>query len=467
MRITLAPLSSPECLTRETTEAISGAKFLFLQTERHPFAKFVTENHTFQSMDDLYENAEDYEELDASIVKRLMDCGSDCVYATTGDVSHFVPILREKLERQGGDLVQLRSVSVSGILFPKDSPDICIAARDLHAPVDPYMGLVITEIDNQIIASDIKLLLSEFYPDEWKIRLAHIEDDCSVTEKSIALCELDREKRFDAMTGIFVPPCTFEALERFGLRDLEYVMKLLRAPNGCPWDKEQTHDSIKKDLIEEAYEVIDAIDHRDDGAMTEELGDVLMQVVFHSEIAREQSRFTLRDVTTDIVSKLVYRHPHVFSDVKVDGSADVLRNWDALKQKEKHQTSVTDTLKAVPNAFPALMRAYKIQKRAAKVGFDWPTAEEAFAKIPEETEELRNAMHDNTNIREELGDLLFSVVNVSRLLGIDPEEALRDAADKFVSRFALMEQLATERSEQLNELSVDGLNDLWEAAKTY
>lgn len=464
MKITVAPLSVPSCLTIEAWNKIEHANKLFLQTGKHPYSKLL-ECFDFSTMDDLYETAEDFDELDSLIAERLISFGSDCVYATTGEVTAFNEKLKTIALEQGIETEILAGVSLPVVLFPEKSQCAAYTAYGLPETLDPSLGVVITEIDHSLIASEVKLALSEFYPDEWEIELARINEKFEVEKIIVPLCELDRRKDLDATTGIFVPPCEFEKLERFGLKELEHVMKMLRAPDGCPWDKEQTHASIKMDLIEESYEVIDAIDKQDDDAFVEELGDVLMQVVFHAEIAGEQCRFNMRDITTGIVSKLIYRHPHVFSDTVVSGSEDVLKNWDELKQKEKKQATVTDTLKAVPESFPALMRARKIQKRAAKVGFDWKNAEDAFPKIFEETDELRSAMSEKTNIYEELGDLLFSVVNVARLLKLDPEQALRDASDKFVRRFEKMEKLALSQGLELNRMTLEEMDLLWNEAK--
>ncbi len=252
----------------------------------------------------------------------------------------------------------------------------------------------------------------------------------------------------------------------YGLKDLENIVSILRSPGGCPWDAEQDHKSLRRALLEESCEVIEAIDEESPAHLQEELGDVLLQVVFHADIERQAGRFDLEAVADGVSKKLIFRHPHVFGDVKVADSEEVLVNWDALKRQEKSQETYTDTLTAVAKSLPALWRAEKVQKKAKKAGFDWPDASGAVDKLSEELAELRQAMEQGTNIQEELGDLLFSVVNVSRFLKADPEEALNAATEKFISRFAKVEEMALAQGRDMAQMSLEELDKLWERAKT-
>lgn len=260
----------------------------------------------------------------------------------------------------------------------------------------------------------------------------------------------------------------FKFKENYDIRDLLRIMEILRSEDGCPWDREQNHKSIRGNMLEEAYEVADAIDNDDDAALCEELGDVLLQIVFHARMAQEENRFGFDDVADGICKKLILRHPHVFADTVVSGSAQVLDNWDNIKKVEKHQETATDTLKSVPKAFPALLRAAKVQKRAAKVGFDWRDIDGAFEKIPEETAELRQAIleGDQAHIDEELGDLLFAVVNTSRFAKVDAEDALQSATNKFIARFAKTEQLAVKRGIDMASSTIEELDKLWDEVKS-
>ena len=259
----------------------------------------------------------------------------------------------------------------------------------------------------------------------------------------------------------------FEFKEKYGIEDLVQIIRLLRGEGGCPWDMQQTHQSIRNNVIEEAYEVADAIDTNDKAALCEELGDLLMQVVFHARMAQEEGHFDLDTVADGVCQKLVHRHPHVFGTLQADTVGQVLDNWDAIKMEEKNQQSYTDTLLSVPRAFPGIMRAAKVQKRAAKVGFDWPDSQGAWDKLSEEIAEVREAERsgDAKAIEDEVGDLLFSVVNITRFLKVDGEEAISKATDKFIARFQGIEQLAVSRGLNLKELTLEEMDALWDEVK--
>ncbi|WP_178669316.1 nucleoside triphosphate pyrophosphohydrolase, partial [uncultured Eubacterium sp.] len=224
----------------------------------------------------------------------------------------------------------------------------------------------------------------------------------------------------------------FEIKQRYNIDDLVAIIKVLRAPGGCPWDREQTHESIKKNFIEETYEVVEAINKNSSDMLREELGDVLLQIVLHTQMEEEKGSFTFDDVANDIVQKLVIRHPHVFADVVADNTAEALNSWDAAKLKSKGQKTQTESMLSVPRELPALMRAQKIQHKAAKIGFDWDNADGAFEKLYEEINELKTAMEHGSRaeIDDEFGDVLFSCVNISRFVGADSEEALTASTDK-------------------------------------
>lgn len=260
---------------------------------------------------------------------------------------------------------------------------------------------------------------------------------------------------------------SFVFKDRYNFDDLVYITHLLRSPGGCPWDREQTHESIRRDFIEETYEVIEAINKQNPEMLCEELGDVLLQVTLHSEMETEKGVFGIDDVCDGICKKLIERHPHVFGDVTVSSTGEVLTNWDAIKKNSKHQKTQTDSMLAVPREFPALMRADKVQKKARKVGFDWDSADGAYDKVLEELNEVKDAVNkgEQSKIEEEFGDLLFSVVNVSRFIGCDSEECLTKATDKFIKRFSVVEKLAAERNIDMKNTDIQELDKLWETAK--
>ncbi len=257
----------------------------------------------------------------------------------------------------------------------------------------------------------------------------------------------------------------FQYKDSYGVKDLEEIVRILRAPGGCPWDAEQTHQSIRRNFLEEAYEAVEAIDEGSPEHLEEELGDVLLQVVMHARMEQEAGRFDLDGVADGICKKLIYRHPHVFGDVAVSGTGEVLSNWEALKRKEKGQATNTDALEAVARALPALWRAEKVQKKARKAGFDWPDVSGALDKLSEELEELKTAAAEGTNVEEELGDLLFSAVNAARFLKVDPEDALNGATDKFIGRFRKVEAQAAAQGKAMEDMGLEELDALWERAK--
>lgn len=260
----------------------------------------------------------------------------------------------------------------------------------------------------------------------------------------------------------------FDFKEKYNVDDLVSIMKLLRSENGCPWDREQTHESIRKNFIEETYEAVEAIDKKDTALLREELGDVLLQVVFHAQMEAEKNSFDFSDVADEVCKKLIIRHPHIFSDVKADNSDQVLKNWDMIKKETKGQETFTQTLESVPKVLPALMRAQKVAQRAARAGFDYPDADSALCDLKSEAEELSQAFekNDSANILEELGDLMFSCANLARKLGADSEEVLTAATEKFINRFKIAEDIAAESEKTLDKLSADELDALWKQAKT-
>lgn len=259
----------------------------------------------------------------------------------------------------------------------------------------------------------------------------------------------------------------FEFKDSYGCDDLIEIVRILREPGGCPWDAEQTHESIKKNFIEETYEVIEAINKREPAMLREELGDVLLQIALHSQMETEKGTFTFDEVCDEVCKKLIVRHPHVFGDVKVGSSDEVLSNWDVIKMATKNQKTTAEAIASVPRELPALMRSQKIQKKAAKVGFDWDDISGALLKVREESAEVEQALAggNKDEIADEIGDLFFAAVNVSRFAGVDAEEALTAATDKFAARFEIVEKLAGERGIDMASAGIEELDKLWDEAK--
>ena len=253
--------------------------------------------------------------------------------------------------------------------------------------------------------------------------------------------------------------------ERYSFDDLCEIVTILRSNVGCPWDKEQTHKSLRKDFIEETYEVIEAIDTEDPKLLREELGDVLLQIVFHADIEHEEGRFNIDDVANDISAKLIHRHPHVFGELKLDNSEDVLANWDKIKGVEKQRNTLTDKLRSIPPMLPALMRAQKVGKKASF--FDFPTVEDVYAKLNEEIAEVKEAAEsgDRDAVMEEMGDLLLTVTSLARKLGVDSEQALFNATNKFLDRFERVENAVLEEGKSVENMTMTELDEVWDSIK--
>lgn len=250
---------------------------------------------------------------------------------------------------------------------------------------------------------------------------------------------------------------------KYNFDDFMNIIRDLRAENGCPWDREQTHESLKSCMIEECYEAVEAINNKDKENLCEELGDVLLQVALHTAIAEEKGEFTIEDVISNISEKMIRRHPHVFGNANVEGSEGVIKNWEEIKKEEKKEKSISESIINIPNSFPANIRAEKVQKKAAKAGFDFENYDQVLEKVYEELEELKEARNDGdiAHVEEELGDLMFTVVNLSRFLKLNAENSLTNATNKFINRFVDVEHLANVQGRHLSQMSIDELNELW------
>lgn len=473
-----------ELLSAKALHAIESTPALYVQTLEHPCMRFIRElRPDAVSMDDIYREAGDFDELNRRITARVIEACAEtsAAYVVFGGLrgSGLLKELTDAAKRGGltvdvipsPDFAQLAMAAATGAGLCANSCAYTVCSANELTAIDTAQTLVIEEIDTLLLAGEVKLKLTEYYPDEYSVLLCRLDADyASYVVDALPLYQLDRPQNsnsFEASSILIVPPCALEARERYGMRDLIDVMRRLRAPGGCPWDAEQTHVSLRSSLIEESYEVLDAIERGDIAALEEELGDLLLQVVFHTQIEEERAQFSFRDVTTGIVAKLIYRHPHVFAQLKVKNSDEVIVNWEQLKRREKHQNSVADAMEAVPRSFPALMRSSKLQKKAANVGFDWNSAEEALVKVDEERRETLEAIQegDKAHIFEEIGDLLFACVNASRLAKIDPEDALGRAADKFQNRFTAMEKLIQSEGKQLEDMTLEQMDVYWERVK--
>ncbi|MCT8977489.1 nucleoside triphosphate pyrophosphohydrolase [Clostridium sp. CX1] len=467
-----------DALTIGTVEALRNSSRVYLRTEKHPTVEYLKNNNIeFQSYDYLYDKSESFEEVYNSIAEDLISAHEEfgnIVYAVPGHplvAEKSVSILIKLCENSSVATELMTAVSFVDALMeslkidPVEGLKI-IDAFDIRSQVlDKRVGTVITQVYDKFIASEVKLALMEYYKDDMEIyfvRAAGIKGMESV--RKIPLYELDRQGDIDYLTSLYIPK---DLSSTNDFNDLLVIMDTLRSEEGCPWDREQTHDSLKKYLVEESYEVLEAIDEKDDDKLVEELGDVLLQVVFHAQIGREEGFFNINDVIKAICSKMIGRHPHVFGTLSVNNSEEVLENWDEIKKKEQGLESYTDELKHVAKSLPALIRAEKIQKKAAKVGFDWDRVECALEKVLEEYYEVKNVYKgkNRAKITEEIGDLIFASVNVARFLDIDPEFALNYTIEKFINRFAYIEQIAKSRDVDMADMTLQQMDELWEEAK--
>lgn len=474
--LSLGP-GDPGLMTLQTADALRTAKQLILRTEQHGVAVWLREqNIPFTTMDTLYDEYWDFDELHTAIAHKLwsMASAAPVTYAvmdatTDGSVAALSATMPQdaKLSRLAGlsmadahlSALPQGQVHTSGLRI--------IPAMDCQAAQhDPRMHLLITEIDSPVLAGMVKLWLTDLYNDEMPVTFfpSTVKNHRKAT--TIPLMELDRQRSYDHTVAVYIPAAPMADRQRFCFADLVEILDILRGENGCPWDREQTHESLRKYLIEEAYEAIGAIDEGDIDHLADELGDVLLQVVFHANVGKSHGDFTISDVTTNICRKMIYRHAHVFGTDDCKTAAEVSVNWEKLKKAEKGLSTQASVLADVSKGLPALMRAHKVQKKAANVGFDWDTALDALPKVHEEADEVKAELDEHRDPAEELGDLLFSCVNVTRLCGLDAEELLKNATEKFISRFTAMENLIISAGKSLEGLTLSEMDVYWNQVKS-
>lgn len=530
-----------EQVTLEVKSLLDSAKVVYLRTRTHPTADHLPGHLEVRTFDYLYEREGRFEEIYSTIASELVRIAGeqqeDVIYCVPGhpsigeaSVRHLRNLAKENnvelkivaglsflepvcdalnidpLERglQIVDGTELAGYGTTDEMRPTtESSKLQSATRNPQSPepflfspyplpaepnvfaalsgMAPMYPVILTQVYNDRIASACKLALMERYPDEHPIKIvlnAGVPKQEQVIETTLA--EMDHRHGINHLACVYLPP--LEPLQ--SVRDfngLVYIMGRLRGPGGCPWDREQSHDSIKHHLLEEAYEAVDAMDAGDPDLLAEELGDLLLQVVFHSQLAVSDEEFTLSDVIGHITTKLIRRHPHVFGDVQVSGADHVLRNWEAIKAGEREAKAKagrkfesakaaeqglegTGLLLSVPRAMPGLERAQQLQVRSARVGFDWADIEGVFDKVQEELGELK-AETETEKKREELGDLLFALVCLSEWMGINAEEAMRRANDKYINRFTDMETAIVGEGKKLRGMHADEMNAYWDRVK--
>lgn len=468
-------------ITQATLDAINTIDVQFVRTRKHPTASLLPRATSF---DDLYEKFETFDEVYAAITEQVVAAAiehGEVLYAVPGSplvLENSVTLLAHDPRITVQILPAMSFLDLAWAAIGIDPVNAGVRLIDGHRFVSEAAGergpLLVAQVHSDWVLSDIKLAYETSSGDEPVVLLHHLGLPDQRVEHTMWK-HLDQVVGADHLTSLYIPQLANPIASE--MAELHQLARTLRQQ--CPWDREQTHESLVKYLLEESYEVVDALgaldtdDPTTDEALIEELGDLLYQIEFHAAIAEQQGRFSMVDIAHAIHSKLVRRHPHVFGNAVVNSADQVVSTWDAVKKTERETKSWENsgrvsTFDGVATSSPSLILATKLQKRAADIGFDWPNAEGAYAKIAEEVAELRQAIEGDADaevIRMELGDLLFSVVNLSRHIGHDAELALRDAANKFRTRFENIEQLAHERNMDMTTMSLAQLDALWDESK--
>jgi tetrapyrrole methylase family protein/MazG family protein len=480
--------SGSDLWTEAARKTLNSAQEIWLRTARHPGVDTLrdigeTRTHAFDAW---YEEAPDFDSLYARIADHIIKLGmreEGVVYAVPGS-----PTVGEatvaRIRSQAAD-ADLPVTIVPGLSFIEptlttlgidalDGLQIADAAQLAvmhHPPLDSDRPAMIAQLYSRRQAAQVKITLMSAYPDDHPITLVRAAGTDREQVIACPLFELDRQPMIDHLTTLYLPPLPHAS----GLSAFQETVAHLRAPDGCPWDREQTHQSLRPYLLEECHEVLAALDAEDLNALLEELGDLLLQIVLHAQIAAETSEFQMADIIAKIDAKIRRRHPHVFGDVIVNGVEDVLTNWEAIKKAERSPSAADASIRedqppdesildGIPLGMPALARAQMISKKAVRVGFEWPNLDGVLEKLAEEAREVADAATPEHR-EAEIGDLLFVTVNLARWLDIDAESALRATNARFVQRFRTLERLAQERGQQVTDLDINALDLLWEEAK--
>ncbi len=481
-KITIVGLGSgnEDRLTLGVLKELRSGKAIFLRTEQHPVVEYMRkEGLCYKSFDSLYESADSFGDVYHNIVEELLtevDSLGELIYAVPGNplvaeqtVKILLALEKEvgiKIRVLGGEsfldtfFESLKLDPVEGFMLLNGET---FGAHQLNSEINT----LIAQVYSQAIASQVKLELMEYYSDDY---IVYIVENLGITESErvtgLPLFELDRNpNRFHNRSSIFVPTNYEPLLIKRDLHQLLKTVKVLRGPDGCQWDRAQTHQSIRENLIEETFELVETIDQLDYDAMAEELGDVLLQVILHSLMAEEEGYFDLYDIIEELMSKLIRRHPHVFGEATASKEHEARAEWDRIKVLENIErgNKRKSVLDGVPIGLPEIYKAYKLQKKAAKVGFDWNQVSNVYDKIEEELSEVRLAT-DN-NVAGELGDLLFAVINLARFKKIDPAAALAITNRKFIKRFKYIEEQLKKQELAIEEAGLELMDSYWEEAK--
>lgn len=446
----------------------------FVRTVDHPVIRSLAkEGLTFKSFDSYYEEEDQFEDVYTNIVQTLLRQAKEgpVLYAVPGHPMLAEQTVQYLLEQ---DTVQVDIVgghSYLDDLFtalkidPIDGFQFIDATDFKRSELNYEQHNVFCQVYDRLIASEVKLALLEDLPAHYEVTIVEAAGTSHEKIKVVPLHELDHTLDVNNLTSVYIPPVPKDLLNHTFSR-LREIVGTLRGPNGCDWDKQQTHETLRTYLIEEAYELIDAIDHQDDEGIVEELGDVLLQVMLHSQIGEESGYFSIEDVIKGITEKMIRRHPHVFSHAHVDSIDDINQNWEMIKREEKGEQR-TSLLDGIPKSLPSLSKAYSMQKKAAKVGFDWDEVHDIWLKIEEELQEVKEAVQgqDMLGLEKEIGDSFFALVNLARYYKINPEVALNLTNKKFISRFRYIEEQLEKNQKNILETSLEEMDEYWEKAK--
>lgn len=443
---------------------------IFVRTKDHPVIQSLEEEGViFESFDSYYEREEQFEDVYEHIVATLLEKASEksIIYAVPGHpmlAERTVQLLLNqeeiKIEIIGGQSF-LDELFTSLKIDPIEGFQFVDATSFERSQLNYEQHLIFCQVYDRYVASEVKLILLEDLPADHPVTIVDAAGSVDEVIKTVPLQELDHSLEVSNVMSVYIPPVSKDLLNHTFPR-LREVIATLRGPDGCEWDKKQTHESLREYLIEEVYEVIDAIDRQDDVEITEELGDVLLQVVLHSQIGEDDGYFTVDDVIRGITNKMIHRHPHVFSN----STGDISQSWDELKYAEKGDKPAS-TLADIPKSLPALAKAFKIQKKVGKVGFDWDDVSEVWLKLEEEIKEMKEAIiaGEQTEIESELGDILFALVNLARHYKVHPEVALNRTNRKFINRFNYIDEALAKVGKALTDSSLEEMDHYWDEAK--
>lgn len=465
--------------TQAAATTLYQAKEIYLRTDQHPsLANIPAQLHNF---DTIFGQISDFSRACDQLATEIVRLGlrdNGVVYAVPGHPAVDEPTTPRI--RALADTHQIPLTIIPGLSLLEATRTILnlekchhlqfVEAMEIaelyHPPLAPDRPALIGHLYHQALATQVKRTLLNAYPDDLTVKLVHFTGNGAGQIHSFTLSKLDHQPHFDLQTTLYLPADPTNS----SFTTFQETIAHLRAPDGCPWDREQTHQSLRPFLLEEAYEVLETLDTDDSAALAEELGDLLLQIVLHTQIAIDADEFKMGEVIDHINRKLVRRHPHVFGSVVVNGVDDVATNWEAIKKVEKaargQSVQATSALDGIPGALPALTQALTISKRAVKVGFEWPNIEGVLEQLIEEAREITEAGSAN-DLESEIGDLLFSAVNLARWHNVDPESALRGTNTRFVRRFKRMENLAAVQGKNLAAISVKEMQVLWDKAKRY